>query len=194
MVTKPAPVFSGTALVNGTDFKEISLNDYKGKYVVLVFYPLDWTFVCPTEILAFNDRAEEFHKLGCEVIVASTDSQFSHHAWANTPRSEGGLKPMKIPMLADLTHQVSKDYGVYVESDGVDLRGLFIVDGKGTLRHTTVNDRPVGRSVDETLRLVQALQFADEYGEVCPAGWTPGSDTIKPDPEAKKEYFSKHGN
>eukprot|EP01147_Barroeca_monosierra_P008862 gene8863-1217_t len=193
-VTQPAPEFSGTALVNGSEFKNISLNDYKGKYLVLVFYPLDWTFVCPTEILAFNDRAEEFRQLNAEVVVASTDSHFSHHAWANTSRKEGGLAPMTIPMLADMTHTISKDYGVFVEADGFNLRGLFIIDGNGTLRHITMNDRPVGRSVDETLRLVRAFQFADEHGEVCPANWTPGSDTIKPGVEEKKEYFQKHGN
>ena len=167
---------------------------FGSQYLVVVFYPLDWTFVCPTEILAFNDRIAEFRAQNCEVVVASTDSKFSHHSWANHPRKEGGLKPMEIPMLADPNHQLSKDYGVYVEADGVDLRGLFIIDDKGILRQVTVNDRPVGRSVDETLRLVQALQFTDKHGEVCPAGWQPGADTIKPDPTDKKEYFSKHGN
>jgi alkyl hydroperoxide reductase subunit AhpC len=190
-VTKPAPAFSCSAVVNGSDFTEVKLSDYKGKYLVIVFYPLDFTFVCPTEILAFNDRVKEFQAIGCEVIVCSTDSQFSHHAWAQTERKAGGLKPITIPMLADPTHQMSKDYGVYVEEDGFNLRGLFIIDDKGILRQTTINDRPVGRCVDETLRLVQAFKFTDEHGEVCPIGWTPGSATIKPDVEDKKEYFEK---
>ena len=177
-VTKPAPAFACDAVVNGSDFKQVKLSDYKGKYLVIVFYPLDFTFVCPTEILAFNDRVKEFQDNGCEVIVASTDSQFSHHAWAQTDRKAGGLKPMTIPMLADPTHQMSKDYGVYVEEDGFDLRGLFIIDDKGILRQSTINDRPVGRCVDETLRLVQAFKFTDEHGEVCPVGWTPGSATV----------------
>ena len=167
---------------------------FGSQYLVVVFYPLDWTFVCPTEILAFNDRIAEFRAQNCEVVVASTDSKFSHHSWANHPRKEGGLKPMEIPMLADPNHQLSKDYGVYVEEDGFNLRGLFIIDDKGILRQITINDRPVGRCVDETLRLVQAFQFTDKHGEVCPAGWQPGADTIKPDPTDKKEYFSKHGN
>lgn len=189
-VGKPAPEFTSEALINGSDFDTVKLSDYRGKYLVIVFYPLDWTFVCPTEILAFNDRIQEFRKHNCEVIVASTDSKFSHHSWANCPRKEGGLKPMQIPMLADPSHQLSRDYGVLVEEDGINLRGLFTIDRQGTLRQITINDRPVGRDVDETLRLVQAFQFVDEHGEVCPAGWTPGSASIKPDPVNKKEYFS----
>eukprot|EP00049_Salpingoeca_infusionum_P017135 m.351856 g.351856 ORF g.351856 m.351856 type:complete len:198 (-) comp16378_c0_seq1:243-836(-) len=188
-VTKPAPEFECDALLNGSTFGKVKLSDYKGKYLVIVFYPLDWTFVCPTEILAFNDRVEEFRKIGCEVVVASTDSQFSHHAWANHPRKQGGLAPMTIPMIADPNHTMSKDYGVLIEEDGFNLRGLFIIDGNGILRQITINDRPVGRCVDETLRLVQAFQFTDEHGEVCPAGWTPGKATIKPDVSDKMEYF-----
>eukprot|EP00056_Hartaetosiga_gracilis_P020168 m.17926 g.17926 ORF g.17926 m.17926 type:complete len:199 (+) comp8217_c0_seq1:38-634(+) len=188
-VTKPAPSFECDAVINGTDIGSVKLSDYKGKYLVIVFYPLDWTFVCPTEILAFNDRVKEFQDIGCEVIVASTDSVFSHHSWAKTDRKAGGLSPMTIPMLADPNHSMSINYGVYVEEDGFDLRGLFIIDDKGVLRQSTINDRPVGRSVDETLRLVQAFQFTDKHGEVCPANWTPGSATIKPDVEDKKEYF-----
>uniref|UniRef100_A0A8W4FPY9 Peroxiredoxin-2 n=1 Tax=Sus scrofa TaxID=9823 RepID=A0A8W4FPY9_PIG len=163
-----------------------------GKYLVLFFYPLDFTFVCPTEIIAFSDRAEEFHQLGCEVLGVSVDSQFTHLAWINTPRKEGGLGPLKIPLLADVTRNLSLDYGVLKEDEGIAYRGLFIIDGKGVLRQITVNDLPVGRSVDEALRLVQAFQYTDEHGEVCPAGWKPGSDTIKPNVDDSKEYFSKH--
>ncbi|XP_072568174.1 peroxiredoxin-2 [Paramormyrops kingsleyae] len=186
----PAPQFSTTAVVDGA-FKEVKLSDYRGKYVVLFFYPLDFTFVCPTEIVAFSDRVDEFRKIDCEVIGASIDSQFSHLAWINTPRKEGGLGPMKIPLLADVKKSISRDYGVLKEDEGITYRGLFVIDGKGILRQITINDLPVGRSVDETLRLVQAFQHTDKHGEVCPAGWKPGSDTIIPDVQKSKAYFSK---
>ncbi|XP_055909523.1 peroxiredoxin 1 [Eupeodes corollae] len=186
---KPAPVFSGTAVVNG-QFKEISLKDYKGKYVVLFFYPLDFTFVCPTEIIAFSDRAKEFRNIGCEVIGCSTDSHFTHLAWINTSRKQGGLGQLDIPLLADKSMKVARDFGVLDEESGVPFRGLFIIDGKQNLRQITVNDLPVGRSVDETLRLVQAFQFTDEHGEVCPANWKPGSKSMVADPKKSQEYFS----
>ncbi|KAJ8305631.1 hypothetical protein KUTeg_016176 [Tegillarca granosa] len=150
------------------------------------------TFVCPTEIIAFSDRVEEFKAINCEVVACSTDSHFSHLAWINTPRKQGGLGDMKIPILADRTQEISKTYGVLKEDEGVTFRALFIIDDKGNLRQITINDLPVGRSVDETLRLVQAFQFTDKHGEVCPAGWKPGSDTMKPDPKGSKSFFSKH--
>lgn len=187
-LTGPAPPFKGTAVVNG-EFKQISLDDYVGKYVVLLFYPNDFTFVCPTEIIAFSDRSDEFRKINCEVIACSTDSHFSHLAWINTPRKQGGLGEMKIPLLADRSHAISKAYGVLKEDVGNAFRALFIIDGKGKLRQITINDFPVGRSVDETLRLVQAFQYTDEHGEVCPAGWKPGKDTLKPNPKDSKAYF-----
>ncbi|CAD7685543.1 unnamed protein product [Nyctereutes procyonoides] len=190
-IGKPAPPFQATAVVDGA-FKEVKLCDYKGKYLVLFFYPLDFTFVCPTEIIAFSEHAEDFRKLGCEVLGVSVDSQFTHLAWINTPRKEGGLGPLNIPLVADVTRSLSEDYGVLKEDEGIAYRGLFIIDGKGVLRQITVNDLPVGRSVDEVLRLVQAFQYTDEHGEVCPAGWKPGSDTIKPNVDDSKEYFSKH--
>jgi len=189
-VQHPAPEFKGTAVVDG-QFKDIQLSDYKGKYLVLYFYPLDFTFVCPTEIIAFSDRIEEFKKLNTEVVGVSTDSHFSHLAWINTPRKSGGLGTMKYPLLSDFNKTISRDYGVLVEEAGLALRGLFIIDPTGTVRQITINDLPVGRSVDETLRLIQAFQFVEKHGEVCPAGWTPGSDTIKPDPEGSKNYFEK---
>ncbi|TDH16489.1 hypothetical protein EPR50_G00019660 [Perca flavescens] len=189
-IGKPAPNFKATAVVDG-QFKDIQLSDYKGKYVVFFFYPLDFTFVCPTEIVAFSDRAEDFRRIGCEVIGCSVDSHFSHLAWINTPRKQGGLGTMKIPLVADLTKTISRDYGVLKEDDGIAYRGLFVIDDKGILRQITINDLPVGRSVDETLRLVQAFQHTDKHGEVCPAGWKPGSDTIVPDVDKSKEYFSK---
>lgn len=189
-LTAAAPSFSGTAVVNG-EFKQISLTDYKGKYLVLFFYPLDFTFVCPTEIIAFSERVEEFRKIGCEVVACSTDSHFSHLAWINTPRKQGGLGELKIPLLADKNTEISRAYGVLKEDAGITFRGLFIIDKKGNLRQITVNDLPVGRSVDETLRLVQAFQFTDEHGEVCPAGWKPGSATMKANPKESKAYFEK---
>ncbi|KAG8441413.1 hypothetical protein GDO86_006959 [Hymenochirus boettgeri] len=189
-IGKPAPEFQATAVVNG-EFKELKLSDYRGKYVVLFFYPLDFTFVCPTEIIAFSEHAAEFKKINCEVIAASVDSHFCHLAWTNQPRKEGGLGPMNIPLVSDLKCSMAKDYGVLKEEEGIAYRGLFIIDSKGILRQITINDLPVGRSVDETLRLVQAFQYTDTHGEVCPAGWRPGSSTIKPNVKESKEYFSK---
>jgi len=193
MISKPAPFFSGTAVLNG-EFKELKLTDYLGKYLVFFFYPLDFTFVCPTEILAFNDRVAEFRSIGAEVVACSVDSHFTHLAWMASPRTEGGLGKLDIPLLSDLTHTISKDYGVYLEENGHTLRGLFIIDPKGILRQITMNDLPVGRSVDETLRLVQAFIYTDKHGEVCPAGWQPGADTIIPDPKEKLQYFKKQTN
>merc|ERR1739838_909997 len=188
-IGKPAPFFKTQALVNG-EFKEVSLSDYKGKYLVLFFYPLDFTFVCPTEIIAFSDRAEEFRKINCELVACSTDSHFSHFAWVNTPRNQGGLGEMQIPLLADKSMVISKAYGVLKEDEELTFRGLFIIDEKQNLRQITINDLPVGRDVDETMRLVQAFQFVDQHGEVCPAGWKPGQKTMKADTKGSKEYFS----
>ncbi|KAJ1369997.1 Peroxiredoxin-2 [Parelaphostrongylus tenuis] len=189
-IGKPAPDFNTKAVYNG-DFVDVKLSDYRGKYLILFFYPLDFTFVCPTEIIAFSDRSEEFKSLGVSILACSTDSVFSHLAWINTPRKHGGLGEMKIPVLADTNHQISRDYGVLKDDEGIAYRGLFIIDPKGILRQITINDLPVGRSVDETLRLVQAFQFVEKHGEVCPAGWTPGQETIKPGVKDSKEYFSK---
>ncbi|KAM4591742.1 thioredoxin-dependent peroxide reductase, mitochondrial [Odontesthes bonariensis] len=187
-VTQPAPAFKATAVHNG-EFKEMSLADFQGKYLVLFFYPLDFTFVCPTEIISFSDKASEFHDINCEVVGVSVDSHFTHLAWINTPRKTGGLGNIHIPLLSDLNKQISRDYGVLLESPGIALRGLFIIDPNGVVRHMSVNDLPVGRCVEETLRLVRAFQFVESHGEVCPASWTPDSPTIKPTPEGSKEYF-----
>ncbi|KAI7869138.1 thioredoxin-like protein [Spinellus fusiger] len=187
-VQKPAPAFTAPAVVDG-EFKDISLKDYSGKYVVFFWYPMDFTFVCPTEILAFSERVKEFEALNTVVIGASTDSEFSHLAWINTPRKEGGLGSMNIPLLADKTKSIARDYGVLIEEAGIALRGLFIIDPKGIVRQITINDLPVGRSVDEVLRLVEAFQFTDVHGEVCPANWTKGAKTIKPDVKSSKAYF-----
>ncbi|MCB9882299.1 MAG: peroxiredoxin [Planctomycetes bacterium] len=188
-IQKPAPDFKAMAVVNG-DFKEVSLADYRGKYLVLFFYPLDFTFVCPTEILAFSDRSNEFKNIGTEVVACSIDSQFSHLAWWQTPRNKGGIADVSIPLLADISKDISRDYGVLLDA-GIALRGLFVIDKEGVVRHITMNDLPIGRSVDEALRVVQALQFHAEHGEVCPANWKPGADTMKPDPKGSQEYFGK---
>jgi peroxiredoxin (alkyl hydroperoxide reductase subunit C) len=188
LVTKAAPDFKGTAVFDNK-FQEVKLSDYSGKYLVLFFYPLDFTFVCPTEIIAFSDRADEFKALGAEVLAVSVDSHFSHLAWINTPRKSGGLGNMKIPILADLTKNVSRDYGVLLEEAGIALRGLFLIDPKGVLRHITVNDLPVGRSVDEVLRTLKAFQYVEKHGEVCPANWKDGAPTI--DTKKASEYFEK---
>ncbi|WPT17849.1 Peroxiredoxin-2 [Picochlorum sp. SENEW3] len=192
-IGKPAPNFTAQAVVDG-EFVQTNLSDYKGKYVVLFFYPLDWTFVCPTEIIAFSERIAEFEELDVQVLGVSVDSHFSHLHWINTPRKQGGLGGLKYPLVSDVTKSISKDYGVLIEEGdgaGVALRGLFIINPEGVLRQITVNDLPVGRSIDETLRLIKAFKFTDEHGEVCPANWTPGADTIKPNPKESQEYFGK---
>ncbi|CAF1132772.1 unnamed protein product [Rotaria magnacalcarata] len=192
-ISKQAPEFKGQAVINGS-FKEIQLADYKGKYVVLFFYPLDFTFVCPTELVAFNEKLDEFRQLDTEVIGCSTDSVYSHLAWINTPRKQGGLGGLKYPLLSDFSKEISRRYGVLLEANGgIALRGLFIIDRDQTLRQITVNDLPVGRSVDEVLRLVKAFQFVEKHGEVCPADWNDKTNpnTIKPDPINSKEYFEK---
>jgi peroxiredoxin (alkyl hydroperoxide reductase subunit C) len=187
LVQHPAPDFKGVAVVN-KEFKEISLKDYKGKWLCLFFYPLDFTFVCPTEITAFSDRIEDFRKLGCEVVGASIDSQFSHLAWINTPRSEGGLGEIKYPLLADVNKDASRAYQVLTD-DGVALRGLFLINPQGKMAYQVVHDLGVGRSVDETLRVLEAFQYVEKHGEVCPANWEKGGKTMKPDPKGSQEYF-----
>jgi alkyl hydroperoxide reductase subunit AhpC len=187
-VTKPAPDFTADAVVNG-EFKTIKLSDYRGKYVVLFFYPLDFTFVCPTELVAFSDQIDEFKKRGCEVLAVSVDSKFSHLAWVNTPRKEGGIGQVKYPIISDLSKSISRDYGVLLEDAGISLRGLFLIDKQGVLRHALVNDLPLGRSVAEVLRTLDALQHFEENGEVCPANWHKGQMAMKPDTVGSKSYF-----
>jgi len=189
-VGQKAPEFSAEAVVGG-QFKKVSLSDYKGKYVVLFFYPLDFTFVCPTEITAFSDMADEFTKLNTQVIGASVDSKFSHLAWINTPRNQGGLGAMKIPLIEDITKEISRNYNVLIEEGGVALRGVFIINPEGVLKVQMVNDLGIGRNVKEVLRLVQAVQYTETHGEVCPANWEPGKDTIIPDVEKSKSFFQK---
>ncbi|KAG5643075.1 Peroxiredoxin-2 [Asterophora parasitica] len=185
LVQRPAPTFKANAVTDGL-FNEVSLTDYLGQW--------DFTFVCPTEILAFNDALPQFKAINTAVFGISTDSQFSHFAWATQPRKEGGLGPdLKLPLIADRNTKIARDYGVLIEEEGIALRGLFLIDPKGILRQITVNDLPVGRSVEETIRLIKAFQFTEEHGEVCPANWTEGSKTMKPDPKGSLEYFQSVG-
>jgi len=190
LVGQQAPDFKVSAVMNG-DIKEISLSDYKGKWKVLFFYPLDFTFVCPTEITSFSDKIESFQKLGCEVIGCSVDSEFSHLAWTQQERNDGGIGNIKYPLLADITKNIAKDYGVLMDG-AVAFRGTFIIDDKNVIQHLSINNLSVGRNWDEIARLVKGYQHTAKHGEVCPAGWSDeGDSTMKPDPKGSKEYFNK---
>lgn len=173
---------------NGT-FEEVKLSDYRGKYVLLFFYPLDFTFVCPTEIIAFSDQIEQFQSLDVQVLGVSVDSHFSHFAWRETPREQGGIGQIQYPLIADLKKEIAESYDV-LSGGAVALRGLFLIDKEGVVRHQVVNDLPLGRSVDEALRMVKALQYFEQNGEVCPANWKEGERTIRPTIEESKEFFS----
>ena len=189
-VAQPAPDFSAMGVIDG-QFKEVKLSSYRGQYVVLFFWPLDFTFVCPTEIVAFSDRMSDFADRKTQVLGVSVDSHFTHLAWQNVPREKGGLGKVNYPMVADQTHNISRSYGVLLEDKGLALRGLFLIDKAGLVRHMVVNDLPLGRSVDEAIRMVDALQYFETHGEVCPANWKPGAKTIKPDVEKSKEFFNE---
>ena len=191
-VGQAAPDFTAMAVVN-RQFEQISLSSYRGQHVVLFFWPLDFTFVCPTEIVAFSDKADAFNERKTAVLGVSVDSHFTHLAWQNVPRSEGGLGTIAYPMISDQAHTISQSYGVLLEDKGVALRGLFLIDKEGIVRHMLINDLPLGRSVDEALRMVDALQFFEKNGEVCPANWKPGESTIKPDVEKSKTFFREWG-
>lgn len=190
-VQQKAPDFKANAVMEDGSFKQVSLSDYKGKKVLLFFYPLDFTFVCPTEIITFDKKIDEFKKRGVQVIGVSIDSHFSHLAWRQTPRKEGGIGEIRYPLIADLTKDISRAYGVLLENGGIALRGTFLIDEEGILRHQVINDLPLGRNIDEAIRMVDALEFFQKNGEVCPAEWKPGGDTIKPNPKDSKQYFSK---
>ena len=190
-----APFWSGMSVENNKFSKKTS-EDYKGKYLIMLFYPFDFTYVCPTELIAFSDAVKDFKSVNAEVVGVSTDSHFTHLAWIKTPRTQGGVGKLNIPLVADISKKISRSFGVLVEDEtdelfGAALRGLFVIDDRGIIRSYTINDAPVGRSVDETLRLIKAFQYADQHGEVCPANWKPGEHTIKPDQEKKKEYFEE---
>ena len=189
LVQQAAPDFKAQAVMPDGSFKQVGLSDYKGKYVLLFFWPLDFTFVCPTEIIAFSDRAEEFEKLNVQILGVSVDSHYTHLAWRNVPRTDGGLGQINYPMVADLNKEIAKAYDVLL-AGGIALRGLFLIDKEGKVRHQLVNDLPLGRNVDEALRMVQALQYFEANGEVCPANWKQGSRTIKPTVNDSKKFFA----
>ena len=190
-VTKEAPDFTAQAVMPDNSFQEISLSQYRGKHVILFFYPLDFTFVCPSEIIAFDKALAEFEAKNCQVLGASVDSHFTHLAWKNTPRNQGGIGKIGYPLVADLSKQISIDYSVLLEG-GIALRGLFLIDKEGVLRHAVINDLPIGRSVPEALRVLTALQHFEEHGDVCPANWREGEEAMKPSAEGVAEYLAKH--
>lgn len=192
LVSKEAPDFKADAVMPDGSFKQIKLSDYRDKkHVVLFFYPLDFTFVCPTEIVAFSNSMSEFEKRNTEVLGVSVDSKFSHLAWRNTDRKAGGLGKIEYPLVADLDKSISRAYDVLF-GDAVALRGLFLIDKKGVVQHQIINNLPLGRNIDEALRMVDALQYHEQHGEVCPANWKKGADAMKPDPKASLDYFKKH--
>ncbi|BBA34861.1 AhpC/Tsa family antioxidant [Methylocaldum marinum] len=194
LVGKPAPDFKAAAVLG--DGKIV--DDYwfsketKGKYAAIVFYPLDFTFVCPTELIALDHRIDEFKQRGVEVIAVSIDSQFTHNAWRNTPVDKGGIGPVRYTMVADVSHAIAKAYDVEVEGAAVAYRGSFLIDRSGVVRHQVVNDLPLGRNMDELLRMIDALQFVEEHGEVCPAGWDKSKSGMNANPEGVADYLSKN--
>lgn len=189
-IGQQSPDFIATTVVD-QEFRSIRLSDYRGRYVVLLFYPLDFTFVCPTEVTAFSDRYEEFSNLNTEILGISVDSEFSHLAWIQTDRKSGGVGDLNYPLISDIKKEISAAYNVLDISAGVALRGLFIIDKDGILQHATINNLGFGRSVDETLRTLQAIQYVQSHtDEVCPADWQPGDKTLNPDPVKSKIYFS----
>jgi peroxiredoxin (alkyl hydroperoxide reductase subunit C) len=195
LVTKKAPDFTAPAVLgDGSLVDEFNLYENFGeKGTVLFFYPLDFTFVCPSELIAFDHRLEEFKKRGINVIGCSVDSQYSHFAWRETPVEKGGIGRVKYPLVADLTKQIARDFDVLLD-DAVALRGSFLIDKDGTVRHAVINDLPLGRNIDEMLRMVDAMLFTNEHGEVCPAGWSEGQEGMKADPDGVAEYLSKHAD
>ena len=188
LVNKQAPDFSAEAVVKG-DFKQIRLSDYRGKYVVLFFYPLDFTFVCPTELHTFQDKLDAFRQLNTEVLGVSVDSAHCHHAWLRTPKNNGGIQGVTYPLIADINKTIARDYDVLLHDDGIALRGTFLIDKEGIVQHQTINNLPLGRNIDEFVRLTESLQFTEEHGEVCPANWQKGEKSMKPNQEGLQEYF-----
>lgn len=189
-VGQSAPDFMATAVVD-QEFKTVKLSDYRGRYVVLFFYPLDFTFVCPTEVIAFSDRYSTFSELNTEVLGVSVDSEFAHLAWIQTERKQGGVGDLNYPLVSDLKKEISHIYNVLDPDAGVALRGLFIIDRDGVIQHSTVNNLSFGRNVDETLRVLQAIQHVQAHpDEVCPVDWQPGDKTMNPDPVKSKEFFA----
>lgn len=193
LVTQEAPDFTAEAVLPDNTFGQLKLSAYRGKFVVLFFYPLDFTFVCPSEILAFNKRLEDFKSRNCEVIGVSVDSKFTHLAWKKTPLDDGGIGNIQYPLVQDLDKNIARAYGILF-NEAVALRGLFLIDTKGIVRHAVINDLPLGRNVGEALRMVDALQFVETHGDqVCPANWSEGDEAMKPTAEGVASYLAKHG-
>ena len=194
LVTKPAPDFEKPAVMpDGSINENFKLSDLQGKYVVLFFYPLDFTFVCPTEIIAHDHRLDEFKSRGVEVVGVSIDSHFTHCAWRDTPVNKGGIGPVKYPLVADMNHSITQDYGIEHPA-GIALRASFLIDKDGIVQHQVVNNLPLGRNIDEMLRLIDALQFTEEHGEVCPAGWQKGDDGMKPSGDGVASYLDANAD
>jgi len=192
LVTKQAPDFTAAAVMPDGTFKEdFKLSDLRGKYVVVFFWPLDFTFVCPSEIIAHNNRIERFKELGVELVGVSIDSHFTHFAWKQTPVENGGIGNVQFPLVADVKHEITRAFGIE-HPDGVALRGSFLIDKEGVVQHETINNLPLGRNVDEMLRLVEALQFTEEHGEVCPAGWQKGQKGMKADADGVADYLKEN--
>lgn len=191
LVGKQAPAFKAKAVIGNKIVEDFSLMHYRGKYVVFFFYPLDFTFVCPTELHAFQEALEEFEKRNAQVIGCSVDSVHSHYAWLNTPKSKGGIEGVDYPLVSDINKNISEDYGVLVPGEGIAYRGLYLIDKEGVVRHQLINDLPLGRSVAEILRMIDALQHFEQHGEVCPANWNKGAETMKPNQEDLEKYFAK---
>ena len=209
LVTKQAPDFTATAIMGDNSFKDITLSDYRGKKVVLFFYPLDFTFVCPTELVAFDKRLNEFNKRGVEVIGCSVDSKWTHHAWKNTELNKGGIGNVKYPIVADIDKSIARAYDVLIGAEpatvltndeevdtsiggDIAMRGSFLIDEEGVIRHAVINDLPLGRNIDEMLRMVDALKHHQKHGEVCPAGWQQGKDAMAESPEGVSSYLNEH--
>jgi len=191
LVTKEAPDFTAQAVMADNSIEELKLSSYRGNYVILYFYPLDFTFVCPSEIIAFDKALDKFREKNAEVIGVSVDSEYTHFAWKNTAIEKGGIGNIRYPLVADLNKNIARDYGVLHDSS-VALRGLFLIDREGIIRHAVVNDLGLGRNVDEALRMLDALQYTEKYGEVCPANWKEGEKGMKPTAEGVAEYLAKH--
>jgi peroxiredoxin (alkyl hydroperoxide reductase subunit C) len=194
LVGRQAPDFTASAVLpDGEIVNDFNLQTHlNGSYGVLFFWPLDFTFVCPSEILAYDHRREALEALGGKLVGVSVDSEFTHNAWRNTPANDGGLGPVGFPMIADKTKAIAQSYGVLIEYAGVALRGTFLIDRQGVVRHQVVNDLPLGRNADEAVRMLEALKFHEEHGEVCPAGWRPGRKAMTATPDGVKEYLKEH--
>ncbi|MDY0186020.1 MAG: peroxiredoxin [Desulfuromonadaceae bacterium] len=189
LVTRQAPDFTATAVMPDGSFAEYKLSEQRGKYVVLFFWPLDFTFVCPSEIIAHNNRVKQLQDLNVEIVGVSIDSHYTHLAWRNTAVEDGGIGPVQFPMVADVKHEITKAFGIEHPAAGVALRASFLIDKEGVVQHQVVNNLPLGRNIDEMLRMVDALQFFEQYGDVCPAGWKKGDEGMHPTAEGVASYL-----